>query len=285
MKSIMTKWLKPIAFTVIGALFVVEIAQALTVDFGDLSLSSESQWDGVDTTYDNGSGDENPFESRGATFSNFHEYSDPWGYGPTHYWDGWAYSNRTDLESTGTSGQYTAIADPAGGQNDSNYGVAYFGWNGHVPTVDFTAPSLIQSAYFTNNAYAYHSMLDGDSFAKQFGGATGSDSDWFKLTIIGKDAAGGTTNTLDFYLADYRFENSGDDYIIDDWTLVDLTSLGNNVSSLEFSLASSDTGGFGMNTPAYFAMDSMTVVPEPSTIVLGLIGLLAMFAWGRWRRG
>ena len=41
-------------------------------------------------------------------------------------------------------------------------------------------------------------------------------------------------------------------------------------------MSSSDTGSYGMNTPAYFAMDSLTTVPEPMTIaLLGLGGLLA----------
>ena len=38
---------------------------------------------------------------------------------------------------------------------------------------------------------------------------------------------------------------------------MNLLSLG-HVDSLQFSLSSSDTGGFGMNTPAYFCMDNFT---------------------------
>jgi hypothetical protein len=48
-----------------------------------------------------------------------------------------------------------------------------------------------------------------------------------------------------------------EDYIIKDWTLVALSSLG-EVKSLEFALTSSDSDPvFGMNTPAYFAIDSV----------------------------
>jgi hypothetical protein len=39
---------------------------------------------------------------------------------------------------------------------------------------------------------------------------------------------------------------------------------------LEFSLSSSDIGSYGMNTPAYFALDM--VVPEPGTLVLLALG-------------
>ena len=47
-----------------------------------------------------------------------------------------------------------------------------------------------------------------------------------------------------------------------DWVLVDLSGLG-TVAALEFELASSDNGPFGMNTPSYFALDDLMFVPEP----------------------
>ena len=62
-------------------------------------------------------------------------------------------------------------------------------------------------AFITNNAYAYSSMTNGDSFAKKF-----AKGDWFKLTVSGKTATG--TNTLDFYLSDFRSENEADHYIL-----------------------------------------------------------------------
>ena len=78
---------------------------------------------------------------------------------------------------------------------------------------------------------------------------------------------------MDFYLADYRFADNGLDYIVDDWSWVDLTSLG-AVDKLQFGLSSTDNGFFGMNTPAYFAMDNM--VPEPATMSLLALGGLAV---------
>ena len=57
--------------------------------------------------------------------------------------------------------------------------------------------------------------------------------------------------------------------VIDDWTWFDTSGLG-KVHGLKFSLSSSDTGQFGMNTPAYFAMDDLTVtaVPVPAAVWL-----------------
>ena len=89
---------------------------------------------------------------------------------------------------------------------------------------------------------------------------------------------------MDFYLADFRFADNALDYVVDSWTWVDLSSLG-VVSSLSFSLASSDVGQFGMNTPAYFAMDNLAVaaVPEPSQAAM-LLGGLALVGLAVRRR-
>jgi hypothetical protein len=83
------------------------------------------------------------------------------------------------------------------------------------------------------------------------------------LTITGKDSEGVVTGTVDFYLADYRFVDNSEDYIVDTWQYVDLTSLG-EVKNLEFTLSSSDVGDFGMSTPAYFALD--TIVDTPGVL-------------------
>ena len=46
-----------------------------------------------------------------------------------------------------------------------------------------------------------------------------------------------------------------------------LGSLG-QVSALEFSFVSSDVGGFGINTPVYFALDNIQAVPVPAAAYL-----------------
>lgn len=266
-----------------SVLALAATAQAATFD--DLTLGTESYWYGTDDTYDNGEGQYNTFQSDGATFNNYHThyYSDYFA-SEMHSWESWAYSNLSDITTVGSSNEFTAMGSGVTGQNgtegSANYSVAYSGYYS-VPTATFDSPVQVSGAYFTNNAYAYGSMLNGDAYAKMFGGQTGDDNDWFLLTITGKDVTGEVTDTVEFYLADFTFGDNGQDYIINDWTFVDLTSLGSNVQSLEFSLTSSDTGTYGMNTPAYFAMDNLTVVPEPSTFVLLAVGLLAVLAWRR----
>jgi len=137
---------------------------------------------------------------------------------------------------------------------------------------------IIDGLYVTNNNYAYYSMLNGDLYAKKFGGDSGDDPDWFLLTITGKDASGAVVDSVGFYLADYQFADNSQDYIVNTWEYFDLTELG-IVKSLEFSLSSSDMGSNGMNTPGYFALD--TVVPEPGTLALLAAGFVLLISKSR----
>lgn len=238
-------------------LMIMSSAAASITDFEDLTLSPESYW--------NGSDESGGFSSGSAYYEN---YYDP-GFGS---WAGFGYSNITDTALQGWAAQYNAIAGSGEG-GSANYAIGYLDtYNGVTPTIQLDQTQVVDSISVTNNNFAYYSMLNGDAFAKKFGGAGGDDPDWFILTITGKDQVGTETGTYDFYLADFRFANNALDYIIDGWTEVDLTSLG-SVKSLEFSFSSSDVGEFGMNTPSYVALD--TVIPEPATIILlGLGGLL-----------
>ena len=51
------------------------------------------------------------------------------------------------------------------------------------------------------------------------------------------------------------------------WTKIDLSSIG-YCYALEFSMTSTDTGQWGMNTPSYFALDALTVSTDSPTTSL-----------------
>ncbi len=216
-------------------------SEVQTIDFEDRTLASNSFYDGSD-----GGGH---WASNNIMFSN--HYDPVWG-----SWDGFAYSNRTDTSTPGFTNQFSAITG-AGVDNSSTYCVGYVGW-ASPPTVTLPEARVVGGAYFTNSTYAYLSIQDGDQFSKQFGGDDGTDPDWFILSITGKDENGDVTGTKEFYLADFRSDTAGEDYILNQWTWVDLSGLG-SVKTLEFTLSSSDVGTYGMNTPAYFCMDNLTL--------------------------
>ena len=137
--------------------------------------------------------------------------------------------------------------------------------------INLAAGASPVSIQITNTTYAYSSMLNGDSFAKKFG----RGGLFSLLTITGYDSPGGggkSVGEVDFYLANFLGNNA---YIVNTWQTVDLSSLV-GAQSLVFGLESTDNNAlFGMNTPAYFAVDNFTAaaVPEPSTALLCVIGI------------
>lgn len=173
-------------------------------------------------------------------------------------WDaftGWAISNTSDVTMPGFMNQYSAITG-SGYEGSSNYALAFIFGSTTLSLENDAAGEIVNGFYITNGTYPYLSMRDGDGFAKKFGGATGDAPDYFLLTI--KKYLNGTlsTDSVDFYLADYRFADNAQDYIVDEWTYVDLTSLG-AADSLYFELYSTDVGQNGINTPTYFFVDNI----------------------------
>jgi hypothetical protein len=231
-------------------------------------LGPESYWNGAD-----GSGG---FASGGALFNN--SYTD-WG-GGLYSWGGWAVSNTTDVTTPGYENQYSAYTG-VGADGSAFYGVGFVDpFSDIYPIIELPAGAVLESAWVTNTTYAALSMRDGDAVAKKFGGGGGSDPDWFKLTITGLDEAETPLGEVEFYLADYRFDDGAEDYILDDWATVDLSSIA-SARKLTFDLSSSDVGPFGINTPAYFAFDGFTFVPEPSAVVLVGLTILVSRRLGR----
>ena len=188
---------------------------------------------------------QNEMSSGGWVFTNYYS---------SYFWGGFTASNRTDLNQTGLDAQYTAVTG-GGYDGSAQYAVAYtYGAQTDVYASDGQTHT-ISGCYVTNNLWAYQDMLQGGYGATPFGGSSGNDPDWFKLTATGKNANGQTVGTLDFYLADYRFTNNEDDYILDTWEWFDLSTLG-PVATISFSLSSSKNDYGGMITPAYFCMDN-----------------------------
>ena len=238
------------------------------VTFEDLTLPPNSHYTGSD-----GLGG---FTSNGVFFENTFDA----GFG---YWSsGFIYSNSNDSTTAGFTNDFSAITG-AGANGGGNYALNYY------VNIDFTSPKVVSSIAVTNSTFAYLSMLNGDDFAKKFGdtiNANGENDgtngeDFFRLRILGRDQNSSITDSVIVYLADYRFSDNSQDYILKDWLTVDLNALG-TIQFLEFELSSSDIGSWGMNTPAYFALDNLvygnlalaenatqlTVYPNPTTDVI-----------------
>ena len=170
------------------------------------------------------------------------------------YWGGFTASNRTDLNQSGLDAQYTA-ASGCGYDGSTQYAVAYtMGVQTDVYAADGQSHT-VTGCYVTNDLWTYQDILQGGYGEPPYGGTSGNDPDWFKVTATGKNASGQVVGTLDFYLADYRFANNEEDYVLNTWEWFDLSPLG-NVATISFSLSSSRGSGYNMITPAYFCMDN-----------------------------
>lgn len=255
-----------ISLAIAGVLMsmITTVDAVAVADMEDLTLPPESFY--------NGSDEAGGFISHGVTFGNTFDTT----FGS---WYGFAYSNTSDTTTPGFFNQYSSFT----GADVSGSGIYGVGFDptatlyGTVPVVTLPPGTKPVSIYLTNATYPALSMRDGDFFAKKFGGSSGDDPDWFKLTITGLRPSGAVTGSLDFFLADFRFADNGLDYIIDQWTWVDLTPLG-AASRMQFTLSSSDNGSFGMNTPSYFVLDNLATVPVPPAAVIVSAILLGVTA-------
>ncbi|MCI6324703.1 MAG: DUF4465 domain-containing protein, partial [Bacteroidales bacterium] len=117
---------------------------------------------------------------------------------------------------------------------------------------DFYYPKEI---YVCQDMVTLLSLQNGDDIAKKF-----TAKDTLALHISGLDENDANTDTVTHYLAVDSVFNQA-------WTKIDLSSIG-YCYALEFSMTSTDTGAYGMNTPAYFALDALTVSTDSPTTSL-----------------
>lgn len=205
----------------------------VTVDFEDIELKAD--------TFDNGA------SLNGADFiSGDFVFTSDYHSGEYEYWDGFAISTQTSTTYNQLADQYNSCVGN-GAAGSKTYAVYYHSNYASKPLCIKNANGCYftpQSIALTNAAYAFTSMLKGDSYAKKF-----TEEDWFQLYIIGVKG-GNPTDTIIVDLA-------SDGNIIFTWKQIDLSKLG-EVDAIQFSMASSDAGQWGMNTPAYVCFDNFT---------------------------
>lgn len=205
-----------------------------TATFEKLELDKGTYWNGSDMS--------GLFVSGNKIFHN--QYYADW-----NTWSGFAYSNVINYNYYTPESMYAAF--PSGGANESeNYAIAHQIGKIVITFQDENGEEP-RSVQLTNTTYSALAILYGYDYAKKFGGRDGRDPDWFKVTITGIGMVEQINGTIDFFLADYRFDDDEEDYVVDKWEYVDLTSLG-RVKRLEFEVSSSDAG-----TPLYFCLDNL----------------------------
>lgn len=221
-----------------AASFLTFAANAQTVSTADFENLTYAE--GLD--YETGENLEGKFKSGEFYFINNSSMMDYGGYSYFNM-DGFCYSKRTEKTYSADSYSTDQFNNQIGtGAEDSEGFAVSFSMGASTITADYTFKP--QSCFITNNAYVLSSIMNGDAYARRF-----NYDDKFVLTIKGyKDEL--ETASIDVELA-----SKGS--IIFQWVPVDLSALG-EVDKVDFSLSSTDTGDYGMNTPAYFCLDNFT---------------------------
>ena len=140
--------------------------------------------------------------------------------------------------------------------NKSIAGGAYAGQNyvvwyedGWTPnSIKLNEAAVVPGMYVCNNVYAYNSMKYGDAIA----GEPFGETDYFELIVYAKLNGVGVNARVFVDLAEGT-------NIMDQWTYVDLSSLG-EIDELTFSFAGSRVGDYGLNTPTYVCIDNIGAV-------------------------
>ncbi len=255
-------------FTILLTLFLfIGAAKSQSVStFENVTLGVEKYWNGSDFS--------GGFSSGNAFFVN--TFDTTFG----DYWEGFAVSATTDDSTATYLNQYSAITGTGVG-GSAAYAVNYD--HGKIRLTGAAAGKVVNGFYITNSTYGYYAMKNGTSFSKKFGDSSGNAKDYFFVRIKAWRNGAVVNDSVDFYLADFRFNDNTKDYIVNTWQWVDLVSLG-NADSLSFNYFSSDTGAFGINNPKYFCMDdfnrlvdgvetissanSFNMYPNPATSII-----------------
>jgi hypothetical protein len=243
--------MKKIYFSICTLFTALTLNAQQTIGFENVILSPE--------TFNNGATGSGGFIEKGVVFSN--EFSGGFATG----FSGFSVSNKTDITTVGSVNQYSAFT--GGGYNSSNYGIFY-----PDGTISFAGQGVdVDSFKITNTTYAALSMRDGDQFAKKFGSVNNANgnpdgtngNDYFRIWIIAQRENGSKIDSTVFYLADFRFSDNSQDYIVNTWENVDLTFIKETVYELSFKFESSDNSVYSgvvyANTPTYFAIDDLVI--------------------------
>ena len=246
------------------------------IDFQDLVVPAPGYFNGDTGTLSPGQSVNQPWLSGGVSFANLFGI-DSYGGFNYEYWNGFAYSNVVNATDPAFTNQYASF--PGGGYQSSTYAVAHVLYEGDSATLSLSGPASVAGFQIANTTYSALTMRDGDQYGFS---APLPPGGWFATTATGK-LGGGVTGTATYYLADLRGDTPPG--ILASWDWFDLSGLG-VVDSIEFTFAGSDTGTFGLNTPAYFAMDTLTVnaVPEPASWSMLLAGFGATMSFRVCRR-
>ncbi len=171
------------------------------------------------------------------------------------YWSGFGISIETNTIDQTIDNQFS-VYSTSGADKSKHFSVFLADKQDTPNRISFSDGKnhTLKSIAVNNSTYTALTIKRGDENAHAF-----DFGDWYLLTIKGYDKDNNFTEEIEFYLADYRFENSNKRYVVSSWNNVYLQELG-RINSVEFVLSSSDVGYSGYNTPLYFCLDNIKIL-------------------------
>lgn len=185
----------------------------------------------------------NAWKSGDYTFTTDLQDWSMWGLGV-----GYSAFSMSNVKDAAHSYAFHSAANKAA-QGD-NYAVMYYdSWSGGN-YVTLASPAVVSGAAVTNTSNVVNAFKNGDGQSDKF-----DYQDYFALLCIGSNA-GTITDTVTFYLADFRAAGVGAKWkYAENWQWVDLTALG-AVDKIEFVLKTTKENAYGATTPMYFCLDN-----------------------------
>lgn len=167
---------------------------------------------------------------------------------------GFEISNVSDASYNDYS--HPLAAQPLEGANGTeNYAVAF------VP-VDFMGPdpaatipvevkfSNVPENYKLSSISVANQLIAYDYMQQNFA----ANEFYMHLIVRMYDEQMEMIDSVIFPLADYTGSTG---YILEDWEAIDFSEIEENIAMLTFDLVGNDMGQYGLNTPAYFALDEI----------------------------
>ncbi len=226
---------------------IIPVDVIILADFKSMQLPAEKD------TFWVGSSDSNGFIHKDIFFQN--------SFSNDSVWTGFGYSNISSTNTVLPIPEYSvygalerkdlfSLVHQPNEIQDNNPELSFTDGKDHE----------LKSIEISNTTLGYYLMDLGNESFERMGGPGSTDPDWCKINIRGINSKGQPTGEMDFYLADFRFENNRRDYIIDKWTEINLRELG-PLNRLQFSISSSKTNDAGeMITPEMFCIDNLKIL-------------------------
>ena len=173
-------------------------------------------------------------------------------------WEGFTLSK---VAEEGGSNPFACMAKGGVKGESTPYIVGYYSENtaaslGYSTNIlGFDEEYYPKEIYVCQDNNTFYSLTHGDSYAKKF-----TAKDTLALIISGINNLYEELTSVTYYLAVDSVFNQA-------WKKVDLTSLG-KCAALSFRMTSTDCSYGYMNTPAYFALDALTVSTDSPTTSL-----------------